>query len=298
MEDTFPTRREIDPRRMPRLIVAGLATFALGGGCGPYIGTTAASFLRKVREDPDPNIRYAAYEKLAAANCYDSPAQRAEAVKILVAKYRGGKEPVATRAVILHTLGELRDPGARDAVIRGVSDPEPSVRIQACRALGKVGRAQDATILAQVMTTDTLEDCRIAAIDALGELKSTDPRIGRVLAAGMRNEDPATRYAALRSLRSITGKDLGVDASAWEKLFPEGAETAVAATASAATDAAVVPSSRFGRSRRRVSTGVYPPKPARYHEADPDKTTDVSPPDPTRDASRSSYPVTNPNVAK
>ena len=51
------------------------------------------------------------------------------------------------------------------------------VRAEACRALGKVGRPEDATILARVMTVDTLGDCRVAAIEGLGELKSHDQRI-------------------------------------------------------------------------------------------------------------------------
>ena len=33
-------------------------------GCSTYIGTTSKSFLRQVRENPDPNIRYIAYSKL------------------------------------------------------------------------------------------------------------------------------------------------------------------------------------------------------------------------------------------
>ena len=51
------------------------------------------------------------------------------------------------------------------------------MKIEACRALGKVGQSEDATVLAQVMALDNLEDARIAAIEGLAELKTKDPRI-------------------------------------------------------------------------------------------------------------------------
>ena len=60
-------------------------------------------------------------------------------------------------------------------------------------------------------------ECRVAAIESLGELKSKDRRITEYLVTGMEHDDPAIRVAALESLRQITGKDLGVDVAAWKK---------------------------------------------------------------------------------
>ena len=101
---------------------------------------------------------------------------------LLTAKLDQGKEPVGELGrSILKTLGTLRRPGARDAVLTAVNDSEPVLRVEACRALGKVGKPEDATVLTRIMTVDTLEDCRIAAIEALGELKPDDPRITGML---------------------------------------------------------------------------------------------------------------------
>ncbi len=146
--------------------------------------------------------------------------QKTKAVQLLLDRLEKGKEPLASRALILSTLGALREPLARDVVIKHTNDSEPVLRVQACRALGKVGAAEDATILTRIMNVDTLEDCRIAAIEALGELRPKDPRITRMLINGMRHDDPATRLASLRALRSITGKDLGTDSVAWMKVLP------------------------------------------------------------------------------
>src|SRR3954447_17690859 len=123
MDDTFPTRRDsrrqaftvLVSRRLSPLVL--LLVLAGPAGCSQFIGTTAQSFLMKIRDSPDPNVRYVAYAKLASPQCYVSDAQKAEAVKTLVAKLEGSQEPIATRAVICRTLGELRDPASREALI-------------------------------------------------------------------------------------------------------------------------------------------------------------------------------------
>ena len=141
--------------------------------CTPYIGTTYKSFIRQARENPDPNIRYIAYAKLGSPSLYEDHAQKDEAVKIMIAKLDEGREPVAIRAAIIRSLGNLGDRRAREAILRGIGDTDNAViRVEACRALGKVGIPEDATTLARIMTIDKLEDCRIAAIESIGSLKS------------------------------------------------------------------------------------------------------------------------------
>jgi hypothetical protein len=332
MEDTSPVRR------LARgvALVVGL-TSVFGAGCSPYIGTTAASFLRRVRNDPDPNVRYLAYAKLAQPDCYDTLAQRDEAVRTLIAKLDEGKEPVASRAVIVQTLGELGEAVARDVVLKATNDPEPVIRVQACRALGKVGRTEDATVLARIMTTDTLEDCRIAAIEALGVLKPKDPRMTQVLIAAMQHDDPATRFASLNALRRITGKDYGVEAVAWAKALtpppdadpapktllasPSPSPSSAPATASAPSPSSPVypprlvpiPSAPATASAPSPSSPVYPPRlvPIPDPAVDLDAQTAGFSPNPPASASTNygrgtitpspsssgSYPSRNPNLA-
>jgi HEAT repeat protein len=136
----------------------------------------------------------------------------------LIAKFQDGREPVAVRAAIIRSLGNLGDRRARDVVAKAANDVEnPVIRVEACRALGKVGLPEDATLLARIMTVDKLEDCRIAAIESLGTLKVEDPRIYQILLEGMDHDDPAIRLQCLRALREITHKDLGVDPAAWRR---------------------------------------------------------------------------------
>jgi hypothetical protein len=209
-------------------------------GCSSFQGTTATSFLMKIRRNPDPNVRFLAYQNLASPRCYDTEEQKVQAVHTLIEKLDGEKEPVACRAAICRTLGELRNPAAREVLIKAVSDPDPSlgvVRVEACRALGKVGKPEDATILARIMNLDNLEDCRIAAIEGLGELKAQDPRILEVLVNGMEHEDPAIRLASVEALRKTTGRDLGVKPGPWRDLLKPQVQTASASVAPAAPPA-------------------------------------------------------------
>ena len=208
---------------------------AAAGGCSTYVGTTSKSFLSQVKNSTDPNVRYVAYAKLGSPGAYEDKAHKTEAVGTLIAKYQEGREPVAIRAVIIRSLGTLGDQRARHVVIKAVNDSEAVIRVEGCRALGKVGLPEDATILARIMTVDTLEDCRIAAIEGLGSLKSKDPRIHRILLDGMDHDDPAIRYECLNALRQITGKDLGVDPAPWRKALEPTPESTPSATKTSKT---------------------------------------------------------------
>ncbi|MDR3618537.1 MAG: HEAT repeat domain-containing protein [Paludisphaera borealis] len=207
-------RTRANRRAIARLSVVLVACAA---GCTTYVGTTARSFLGHVRNNPDPNVRYVAYSKLGSKDLYDNSEQKSEAVATLIEKYERGKEPVAIRAVICRSLGDLGDPSARTVLLRAVHDQEAVIKIEACRALGKVGRSEDATVLAQIMTLDHLEDARIAAIEGLADLKSRDPRIYKVLLDAMEHEDPAIRLASVGALRKLTGKDEGTEVAAWRR---------------------------------------------------------------------------------
>jgi HEAT repeat protein len=205
-------------RRIGLITLSSAIVAVASSACSTYIGTTSKSFLRQVRENPDPNIRYIAYSKLGVPAAYENQAEKDEAIGIMIGKLQEAKEPIAVRAVIVRSLGNLGDRRARQEIIKAASDVENAViRVEACRALGKVGLPEDATILARIMTVDKLEDCRIAAIEGIGMLKAQDARIYNILLDGMDHDDPAIRLECLRALREITGKDAGVDTAAWRR---------------------------------------------------------------------------------
>jgi hypothetical protein len=217
-----------NPRRAGLALFPSILVFAVIAGCSTYIGTTSTSFLRQVRTNPDPNIRYIAYAKLGQPSAYDNEKQKSEAIEVLITKYAEAREPIAIRAIIVRSLGNLGDPRGRPVGVKAANDSEAILRLEGCRALGKVGKPEDAMILARIMTVDTLEDCRIAAIEGLGSLKVQDPRIIQILLNGLEHDDPAIRLECLNSLRKITRKDFGTEPAAWRReLQPDapGAKT-------------------------------------------------------------------------
>src|SRR5262249_22588927 len=145
--------------------------------------TTARSFM-KLAQSKDPNDRCRAYAKLASPYCYDEESQKVEAAKLLSAALVRKKEPAAARALICHTVGILGKPEARNGLLVAVRDDEPMVRAEALRAIGKVGKPEDAALLSQGMFTGTI-DCQVAAIEGLGELKAPDPHVAEMLVDGM-----------------------------------------------------------------------------------------------------------------
>lgn len=236
----------MDVERLRTRLAQGVPLLLVAlSGCASVFGpTTATSFMHLVESSPDPNIRFKAYQSLGSARVYDEPSQKAAAAKLLLENLDPKKEPLASRAVICRTLGDLGDPVARDAMVRLIRDPDPMIRAEAYRALGKVGRKEDSTALMQAMTLDRDDHCKVAAIEALGMLKEVDPRTEAYLVRTLDSsvEDPRIRYASLNSLRKISRKDFGAKPEPWrayvlakygEKIEP--APVAVAGAGAAAT---------------------------------------------------------------
>ena len=160
--------------------------------------------------------------------------------------------------------------------------------------MGKVGKPEDATILARVMTVDTLEDCRIAAIDALGRPEGERPEDRRHARRRDAERRPGDPPGVVARLRKITGKDYGLDALAWQKALADGGESK-SALASAST---TVP---------KAATPSYPPKPVAppvivAADADPEARParrygpGPAPKHVPPDVGIGSYPKQNPNI--
>ena len=97
------------------LALAILVAACVTGCANSYIGTTAASLHAQGSRGPRPEQTLPRLPQAAEPECYDSQEQKDEASQLLIAKLEEGREPVASRAVICRTLGELRRPIAREA---------------------------------------------------------------------------------------------------------------------------------------------------------------------------------------
>jgi HEAT repeat protein len=102
---------------------------------------------------------------------------------------------------------------AKQVLIAGLQDENLDVRLACCHALGQRADADTVTVLRGTLENDAALDVQLAVVDALGKIKS--PESVAALAVAVNDRDPALQYAAVQSLKSISGKQLGNEVAAW-----------------------------------------------------------------------------------
>ena len=157
--------------------------------------------VTSAKSDSQPTCRLAA---IAALATFKDP----RAVQGLIdAYYQATTFPSDTATVVqceaLWALGETHNPAAVDLLTRVVRAPEPALDV------AEAEKQQE-------------HERRIAAARALGNFKhyQATEALVQVLRT---NKDVALRDRAHDALVSSTGKDLGEDPAAWQKLMDEHA---------------------------------------------------------------------------
>ncbi|TWU42433.1 HEAT repeat domain-containing protein [Novipirellula artificiosorum] len=110
----------------------------------------------------------------------------------------------------------------------GLDDDSMKVRMEACRALGRIDDAQSSQMLAATYGSETNQDVRHAAIESLSQHKN--PTSVNSLRLALDDRNPATRDLTMQSLRDVTGKDLGGDAEAWIAELEKGSTDTLGVT--------------------------------------------------------------------
>ena len=122
------------------------------------------------------------------------PILRREAVKAM------GAFPVSIAAAGLHAASE---------------DAEPAVRMAACEAWQRRGGPEAVAALSALLQNDAHVDVRLAASTAITTfpVEVASLQLGKVL----HDRDPAIQFAAMDALRTVTGEEMGNDASRWSQ---------------------------------------------------------------------------------
>ena len=87
-------------------------------------------------------------------------------------------------------------------------------------ALGKQKGATASEVLRERLASDTDLDVRLAAAEALGEIR--DPASVPALGVALQDRDPAMQYQAVCSLRQVAPTDLGNDVERWRQYVKDG----------------------------------------------------------------------------
>lgn len=162
-----------------------------------------------------PAMRVDAISQLAAeADGTNSPEQRQLADQ-LARQIQIEPDPLVRRAIV-DAISEFQTPLAQQVLRAGLKDENASVRIACCKSLGRNGDAEAVDPLAQALRNDSEVDVRLAAAEALGNIKS--PQSMEALIIALDDRDPALQYVGVQSLKSITGEDYGGDVRAWRQV--------------------------------------------------------------------------------
>jgi HEAT repeat protein len=132
----------------------------------------------------------------------------------LAQQIRSEPDPIVRRA-IQETIGEFNTPLASAVILAGLNDDDRDVRVTCCRLLAKRNDPAAVGPLSQIVATDADLDVRLAAVDALGEMKT--PAAIQGLAAALKDRDPALQFAGVQSMKKASGEDLGNDVEAWRQ---------------------------------------------------------------------------------
>lgn len=161
-----------------------------------------------------PGMRMASIREFGPRGRDADDAEQARICEQLAQQIRTEPDPIV-RKTIQETIGEFKTPLASAVVLAGLNDDDRDIRVTCCRLLGE--RADPATIepLSRLVATDTDLDVRLAAVDALGLMKSTATVPG--LAAALKDRDPAMQLAGVEAMKNVTGEKLGNDVQAWRE---------------------------------------------------------------------------------
>jgi len=119
--------------------------------------------------------------------------QDASAVDDLLEIANDESDVWAVRKASVEALGEIRDTRAVDCLVNTLSDQYATVREASALALGKIGSNEATLPLLSTLDTSSLWALRVAAANALGELR--DPRATAPLSNALKD-----RYAAVREI--------------------------------------------------------------------------------------------------
>lgn len=206
------TRFDCDRFRLQWLFAATVAA-AIGCNALPNWGP-----FREVPDRlpgvPTPAEKMATLRKLAKDAGARNAEEKQQVVHDLTKAIREESDGMI-RAEIINTLAHYPAPDSDQVLRAALDDPDPDVRLAACKAWAYRGTAQAISLLASVAERDQDKDVRLAAVRALG--RSSSPAAVAALGKMLDDGDPAVRYAAIGSLREATGQDLGDHVESWRR---------------------------------------------------------------------------------
>lgn len=200
---------------MEKLLQNLFLTVTVGLLISAQCGCSSWPFAKKERTSIiTPGMRMSAVREIGARAPKADMAEQQQICEQLARQIQTEPDPLV-RMEIQNTVAAFKAPLAQRMLVAGLSDEDTEVRLTCCYRLAE--RAEQATIgpLREAMTADENLDVRLAAIDALSKMQTTETV--SALGTALDDRDPAVQYAAVQALKSASGEDFGNDVTAWQQ---------------------------------------------------------------------------------
>jgi len=161
-----------------------------------------------------PGMRAASIREIGPRSKDSDSEAQTKACEQLALQIRTEPDPIVRRA-IQETVADFKTPMASAMLIAGLSDEDRDVKVTCCRMLGERKEPKAIAPLGNLVAKDSDLDVRLAAVDALGAMKTKESIAG--LAAALKDRDPAMQYAGVEAMKKVSDQDLGNDVQAWRQ---------------------------------------------------------------------------------
>jgi HEAT repeat protein len=188
-------------------IAVALAACSSGCALWPFKDNDKSSIIT-------PSMRAASIREMGPRAEDASDAEQLAMCEELAQQIRTEPDPLVRRA-IQETIAEFQSPLASAVLVAGLNDSDRDVRTTCCRMLGRRQDASGVAQLAGIVASESDAEVRMAAINALGQIKS--PASVQALAAAVKDRDPAMQYAGVLAMQEASGEELGNDVEAWRQ---------------------------------------------------------------------------------
>jgi hypothetical protein len=213
----------------PPLILAALV---VAGGCETIshdlsaiaeglVPTSWGEVGRMALDPHNPDRRREGTLRLASA-----PFGSEETYVRLYREYVANDENTLVRAAAIRALARHGAPDDALLIARHLADENVQVRWEAAKGLQRLHSPAVVPALLAVLRDDEESSVREAAATALGQY--AEERVFQALVAALDARELEVNVAAQRSLRTLTGVDLGSDRNDWRAWYREAGATAFA----------------------------------------------------------------------
>jgi HEAT repeats len=204
-----PLTASFDMHPVPKTWGSGSIFDAPKNALNMMTGKTPLADVRKMEDKENPDARRQGIYALASKNWGQ--------VEPYTKRYRQIAQTdtdAGVRAAAIRALNASRDRAAVPVFIAALSDANPSVRLQAAKALSNVPDASAVEALSRTLGNQTEQrDVRIAAAEALRHYRTIG--VVRVLAGTLGGKDFGVAWQSRWSLRILTGRDFQYNERAW-----------------------------------------------------------------------------------